>query len=142
MKTASASMAELPLWKRLIMTVLLTVGIGPLIGTAIVLLPPGAVGFVPIGMLQNGIWLALLLGYVSGGLQALICGLVYALCGWQAGRLPILVPIATALPLALFFNLIFFGMSGGGVFNSIIVHIVPALATWWLVKAYWQKAEA
>lgn len=133
-----------PRWLKLVMTVVLTVVVGPLVGTILVLLA-NAIGAVPdaIAMHMQGQPMMSLLfsGYLSGGVQALICGVVYALSGWSSGRLPIWVPIVTALILTLLFALALFGVSGGGIVFSMIIHIVPALATWWLVKAYWQRTE-
>ncbi|HTN95761.1 MAG TPA: hypothetical protein VL101_02190 [Nordella sp.] len=106
-----------PLRAKLIMTVLLTLVIGPLVGTILVLLAD-ATGLTPeaISMfIQDRTRLSVLvLGFASGGMQALICGLTFAL----------------------------FGVSGDGLIFSLIIHIVPALATWWLLKAYWQRIEA
>lgn len=134
-----------PLWAKLIMTVLLTLVIGPLVGTILVLLADAA-GLAPdaISMfLQDRAKLSVLvLGYASGGMQAFICGLTFALFGWLSGRLPMWIPISAALLLALLFALSLFGVSGGGIVFSLIIHIVPALATWWLVKAYWQRVKA
>lgn len=143
--TASGS-AGRPLWAKLIMTVLMTVGVGPLAGTVLVVLADVA-GLAPdaIAMYMQGqsVLSVLFSGYVSGAVQALICGLTFALLGWVSGRLPIWVPILTALPLTLLFALSLFGMSGGGLIFSLIIHVVPALVTWWLVKAlYWQSTEA
>lgn len=133
------------LWAKLAMTVLLTVAIGPLVGTILVFLASTA-GLAPeaIAMfMQDRTKLSVLvLGYASGGLQALICGLSFALSGWFSGRLPIWVPILTALPLTLLFTFSLFGVSGGGLLFSVIIHAVPALATWWLVRPYWKRAEA
>jgi tetrahydromethanopterin S-methyltransferase subunit F len=132
-----------PLWVKLIITVLLTVGVGPLVGTILVYLADAA-GLTPMAIsiyMQGQTKLSVLVsGYVSGGLQAFICGLVFALVGWLSGRLPIWVPIVIALALAALFALALFGVSGNGIVFSVIIHIVPALVTWWLVKAYWQKA--
>jgi hypothetical protein len=139
---ASAAVGR-PLWVKLIMTVLLTVGVGPLVGTILVYLADAA-GLTPVAIsiyMQGQTILSVLVsGYVSGGLQVLICGLVFALVGGFSGRLPIWVPIVTALALAALFALALFGVSGAGIIFSVIIHIVPALVTWWLVKAYWQKA--
>ncbi|MGE0237440.1 MAG: hypothetical protein AB7F09_02955 [Parvibaculaceae bacterium] len=132
-----------PLWAKLIMTVLLTVLIGPLLGTILVVLV-SAVGLVPeaimILMRDQSKVAVLFQGYTSGGVQALICGLVFALTGWICGRLPIWIPIVTALILTLLFALSLFGTSGGGLVFSGIIHIVPALTTWWLVRTYWQRS--
>lgn len=134
-----------PLWAKLIMTVLLTLVIGPLVGTILVLLADAA-GLTPeaIAMfMHDRTKLSVLaLGYVSGGAQALICGATFALFGWLSGRLPIWLPISTALLLTMLFTLSLFGVSGGGLIFSLIIHIVPAFATWWLVKACWQRTEA
>lgn len=127
------------------MTVLLTIALGPLIGTMLVLLA-NAFGFAPEAIVRiiegNSIWAVLFEGYVAGGVPALICGLSFAISGWLSGRLSIWVPLLAALILAFLFKLIFYGVSGGGTVFSIIIHIVPALVTWWLVKAYWQRREA
>jgi hypothetical protein len=132
-----------PLWVRLMMTVLLTVGIGPLVGTILVYLADAA-GLTPEAIsihMQGQTTLSVLVsGYVSGGLQAFICGLTFALVGRICGRLSVWVPVVTALLLAALFALALFGVSGNGIIFSVIIHIVPALVTWWLVKAYWQKA--
>jgi hypothetical protein len=142
---AASRPAGRPLWVKLIMTILLTVVAGPLVGAILVFLAIGA-GLAPeaIAMFMQGTskLSGLFLGYVSGGLQAALCGLGFALYGWRAGNLPIWVPIMTALPLTLLFALALFGVSGGGIVFSVVIHLVPALVTWWLVKAYWQKAEA
>lgn len=134
-----------PRWLRLVMTVLLTVVVGPLVGTILVILA-NAAGVAPegIAMYMQGQSLISVLfsGYVSGGLQALVCGITFALVGWFSSRLPWWVPIVTALPLTVLFALALFGVSGRGAIFSVVIHIVPALATWWLVKAYWQRTEA
>lgn len=127
------------------MTVVLTVGVGPLVGTILVYLAD-ATGLTPeaisIHMEGQTMLSNLVSGYVSGGLQAFICGLVFAFVGWLSGRLPIWAPIVTALVLAALFALALFGVSGRGIIFSVVIHIVPALVTWWLVKAYWQKASS
>ncbi len=129
---------------KLMLTVLLTVLVGPLVGTVLVYLADAA-GAVPqtisIYMQGQTILSNLVSGYVAGGLQALICGLVFALVGWFSGGLPIRVPIVTGLVLAVLFGLALFGRSGNGIIFSVIIHLVPALVTWWLVKAYWQRVE-
>lgn len=156
MKTATASDAGLG--EKLIMTVLLTVTVGPLVGTIVVFL------FIGIVTLADGspesmiylirtapIMLVILLSYVAGGLQALICGLSFAALGWKYGELPIGVPLLIGPPLALVFTLVPFGLSGGtaGLYGSlggfslyVVVHTAATLVTWWLVKAYWQKASS
>lgn len=143
MKAASASKAGLS--ERVIMTMLLTLGIGPLVGTAMIFLAAG-LGLLPETLADVAadvsIPLALLLGYAVGGLQALICGGVFAAVGSRTGKLPIWLPIAIALPLALAFKVAIFGKLADGFILSILVHIVPALVTWWLVRRYWQKADA
>lgn len=143
MKATSANMAGL--FGKLTMTVLLTLGVGPLVGTILVYLAD-AVGAVPqtisIYMQGQTILANLVSGYVSGGLQALICGLTFALVGWFSGGLPIRVPIVTGLLLAALFALTLFGRSGNGMIFSVIIHLVPALVTWWLVRGYWNRAEA
>lgn len=140
-----SGMAGRPLWEKLIMTVLLTVGAGPLVGTILVLLASAA-GLAPDAIstfMQDQTKLSVLvLGYASGGVQALVCGLIFALFGWLSGRVPLWVPLLTALLLTLLFALSLFGVSGDGLVFSAIIHFVPALATWWLVKAYWQRTEA
>src|SRR5262249_46091138 len=107
-----------PRWLRLVMTVLLTVVVGPLVGTILVLLT-NAAGVAPeaIAMYMQGQPMLSMLfsGYVSGGLQALICGISFALVGWFSARLPWWVPIVVALPLAALFALAFFGVSGRGM---------------------------
>ncbi len=142
---ASAGVAGPSLWRKLIMTVLLSALAGPLIGTAMFLI------FTPSGLLPEGIAeiagnasipFALLLGYVSGGLQAILCGIGFAVLGWRFGRLPIWSAIVIALPLALAFKLVVFGMLGDGFILSILIHLVPALVAWWLVRPYWQRAKA
>jgi hypothetical protein len=133
-----------PLWTKMIMTMLLTLVIGPPVGTILVLLA-NAVGWAPDAIVKvmegRSILAVLFEGYVAGGVPALICGLSFAISGWLSSRLSIWVPILTALILACFFKIIFYGISGGGTVFSVIIHLVPALATWWLVKAYWQEAE-
>lgn len=127
------------------MTVLLTVLVGPLVGTALAYLTDAA-GLLPetisIYMRGQSAISVLVSGYVSGGLQALICGLAFALTGWISGRLPIQTPIVTGLLLAALFALTLFGRSGNGMIFSVIIHLVPALVTWWLVRGYWNRAEA
>lgn len=139
---ASAAVGR-PLWVKLMMTVLLTVGVGPLAGTILVYVADIA-GLLPMAIsiyMQGQTILSVLVsGYVSGGLQAFICGLIFALVGWFSGRLPISIPIVTGLLLAALFALALFGVSGAGIVFSVIIHVVPAFVTWWLVKAYWQKA--
>lgn len=134
-----------PLWVRLMLTVLLTVVVGPLVGTLLVYVADTA-GVLPeaisIYMQGQTILANLVSGYVAGGLQAFICGLTFALVGWFSGRVPIRVPIVTGLLLAVLFGLALFGRSGNGIIFSVIIHLVPALVTWWLVKAYWQKEVA
>lgn len=127
------------------LTVLLTVFVGPLVGTILVYLAD-AVGVVPrtisIYMQGQTILANLVSGYVSGGLQALICGLAFALVGWFSGGLPIRIPVVTGLLLAVLFAFTLFGRSGDGIIFSVIIHLVPALVTWWLVRGYWNRAEA
>jgi hypothetical protein len=141
---AASRMAGRPSWAKMIMTVLLTVAIGPLVGTTLVILA-NAVGSAPeaIVRIMEGRSIPALVfeGYVAGGVPALICGLSFVLLGWLAGRLSIWVPILTALILAFLFKLIFYGVSGGGIVFSVIIHVVPALATWWLVRKYWHRAK-
>lgn len=143
MRTVSVNASGLR--EKLIMTVLLTAILGPLVGMILVILA-NAAGEAPeeITMFMQGqpMLSVLFSGYMSGGLQALICGLTLSLFGWFFGRLPVWVPIVTALALAVLFTLALFGVSGRGIVFSLIIHIVPALATWWLVKAYWQRTEA
>lgn len=131
--------------KKLIMTLLLTILIGPPVGTILVYLTDAA-GLTPEAIsihMQGQTTLSVLLsGYVSGGLQAFICGLTFALIGWLSGGLPIRVPIATGLVLAALFALALFGASGHGIVFSLIIHLLPALVTWWLVRGYWNRAEA
>jgi hypothetical protein len=122
-----------PLWRKLVMTVLVTALVGPLIATIIVFL--GAAG----GLVPQAV---LLLGYVSGGLQAILCGIGFALFGWRFGRLSVWVAVALAVLLALIFRFVVFGTFGDGFILSILVHIVPALVAWWLVRKWWQRAEA
>ena len=133
-----------PLWARMILTLLLTIAIGPLVGTMVVLLA-NAFGLAPdaIVSVMEGISIPAVLfeGYVAGGVPAFICGMSFAISGWLSGRLSIWVPIVAALILAFLFKLIFYGVSGGGIVFSVIIHLVPALATWWLLRKYWQKAE-
>jgi uncharacterized membrane protein YwzB len=130
--------------KSVMMTILLTVGVGPLVGTLLVYLLDSA-GLLPeaisIYMRGQSAISVLVSGYVSGGLQALICGLAFALVGGVSGRLSVWVPIVTGLVLAALFVLTLFGVSGNGIVVSVIIHLVPALVTWWLVKAYWQRVE-
>lgn len=142
MKTASANAAGL--WEKLAMTVLLAVSVGPLVGTAMIFLAVTIADMVSIAAFvrHGSVLLVLLLGYVAGGFQATLCGLIFALYGWQFGRLPMWLPIVIALPLALVFKSIVFGMLGEGLIESMLIHIVPALIVWWLVKAYWQRAGA
>ncbi|QIG46871.1 hypothetical protein G5V57_03385 [Nordella sp. HKS 07] len=141
------SEGALPYWARAIVTILIAAIVGPLIGTALMFFLSG----VPGGLLPEGIVaevkgspviFGVFLGYVVGGIQALVCGVVFAAYGWSSGRLPAKVALMAAVPLALIFNFIFFGMTLGGIVSSMIIHVVPAFAVWWLVKAYWQKAEA
>ncbi|WP_119269452.1 hypothetical protein [Taklimakanibacter deserti] len=142
MKVASASAAGL--WEKLVMTVLLTVSVGPMVGTAMVFLAIATGDMVLIATFVRGgsVLFVLLLGYVAGGFQAALCGLTFALYGWRFGRLPMWLPIVIALPLASAFKFIVFGMLGEGLIESMLIHVVPALVAWWLVKAYWQRAEA
>ncbi|WP_119392072.1 hypothetical protein [Taklimakanibacter lacteus] len=141
---AASGSAGRPLWARLITTVLVTVLIGPLLGTILVLLT-NAIGAAPdaiVTILQGrSLWVVLFEGYVAGGVPAFICGLSFALCGWLSGRLSIWVPILVALALAFLFKIVFYGVAGVGIVFSVIIHIAPALATWWLVKAFWQRRE-
>lgn len=134
-----------PLWVRLMLTVLLTVVVGPLVGTLLVYVADTA-GVLPgtISMYMQGqtILANLVSGYVAGGLQAFICGVTFALVGWFSGGLPIRIPIVTGLLLAVLFALTLFGTSGNGMIFSVIIHLVPALVTWWLVRGYWNRAEA
>jgi hypothetical protein len=134
-----------PLWVRLMLTVLLTVVVGPLVGTLLVYVADTA-GVLPeaisIYMQGQTILANLVSGYVSGGLQALICGLTFALAGWLSRRLSVWVPIVTGGLLAVLFALTLFGVSGNGIIFSVIIHLVPALVTWWLVRGYWNRAEA
>jgi hypothetical protein len=134
-----------PLWRKLVMTVLVTALVGPLIATIIVFLG-AAGGLVPQAMAEIvrscAIPFVLLLGYVSGGLQAILCGIGFALFGWRFGRLSVWVAVALAVLLALIFRFVVFGTFGDGFILSILVHIVPALVAWWLVRKYWQRAEA
>jgi len=155
MKAATASAAGRG--EKVIMTVLLTVTLGPLAGAAVVCL------LLVLGTLADGrspeavldlirtapIVLVVLLSYVAGGLQALICGLSFASLGWKYGDLPIRAPFLIGPSLALVFTLAPIGLFGGigslygflgGLVFYVIVHTVAALATWQLVKAYWQKA--
>ena len=142
---ASAGVAGPSLWRKLIMTVLLSALVGPLIGTAMIFLLTLS-GLLPDGIAEiagnASIPFALLLGYISGGVQATLCGTGFAVFGWRFGRLPIWVAIVIALPLALVFKVVVFGMLGDGVILSILIHLVPALVVWWLVRPYWQRAEA
>lgn len=141
--SVASDLTDRPLWIRLMMTILLTIVVGPLVGTVLVYLADAA-GLLPeaisIYMRGQTTISVLVSGYVSGGLQALICGLTFALVGWSSGRLPIWVPIVTGLLLAALFALALFGVSGNGIIFSVIIHILPALATWLLVRKYWQKA--
>lgn len=143
MKATSANMAEL--FGKLTITVLLTVVVGPLVGTLLVYLAD-TVGVLPqtisIYMQGQSILSNLVSGYVAGGLQALTCGVTFALVGWFSGSLPIRVPVATGLLLAVLFALTLFGTTGHGIIFSLIIHLVPALVTWWLVRGYWNRAEA
>lgn len=144
-EAAPITAASLPLWRKWVMTVLVTALVGPLIATILVFLG-AAGGLVPQAMAEivrsGTIPFVLLLGYVSGGLQAILCGIGFALFGWRFGRLSIWVAVALAVLLALIFRFVVFGTFGDGFILSILVHIVPALVAWWLVKAYWQRAEA
>jgi hypothetical protein len=142
MKVASASAAGL--WEKLVMTVLLTVSVGPMVGTAMVFLAiaTGDMVLIATFVRDGSVLFVLLLGYVVGGFQAALCGLTFALYGWQFGRLPMWLPIVIALPLAFVFKFIVFGMLGEGLIESMLIHVVPALVAWWPVKAYWQRAEA
>ena len=143
MRATSAN--DFGLVKKLMMTILLPVIVGPLVGTILVYvadvagLLPAAISIYMRGqtMLAN-----LVSGYVSGGLQALICGVTFALAGWFSGRLSVWVPIVTGLVLAALFALTLFGTSGHGIVFSAIIHLVPALVTWWLVRGYWIRADA
>jgi len=131
--------------KKLLMTVLLTTVLGPLAGTILVVLAKAA-GVAPLAIsiyMQGQTMLSVLVsGYVSGGLQALICGVTFALAGRLSGRLSVWVPIVTGFLLAALFALALFGMSGHGMIFSAIIHLVPALITWWLVRGYWIRADA
>ncbi|MGE3876679.1 MAG: hypothetical protein AB7F74_27295 [Parvibaculaceae bacterium] len=144
-EVAPFGMASASLWQRLIMTVLVTALVGPLIGTGIVLLA-AASGLLPQGLAEivrgGTIPFVLLAGYVSGGLQAILCGIGFAMFGWRFGRLSIWTAVALSLLLALVFRFVVFGTFGDGFVLSILVHIVPALAAWWLVRRYWRRAEA
>jgi hypothetical protein len=135
----------LSLWRKLIMTVVVTALVGPLAGTVIILLGV-AVGLLPQGLAEivRGATLpfVFVLGYASGGLQAMLCGMGFAIFGWRFGRLSIWVAVALAVLLALIFRFVVFGTFGDGFVLSILVHIAPALVTWWLVRKYWQRAEA
>lgn len=141
----SAAAPALPLWRKLVMTVLVTTLVGPLIATILVFLG-AAGGLVPPAMAEIvrscTIPFVFLLGYVSGGLQAILCGIGFALFGWRFGRLSIWVAVALAVLLALIFRFVIFGTFGDGFILSILIHIVPALVAWWLVRKYWQRREA
>jgi hypothetical protein len=144
-EAASVGVAGASLRRKLIMTVLLTALVGPFVGTIIVLLG-AAGGLLPEGLAEivrgATIPFVLLLGYVSGGLQAMLCGIGFAMFGWRFGRLSIWAAIALALLLGLIFRFVVFGTFGDGFILSILVHMVPALVAWWLVRKYWQRAEA
>lgn len=155
MNTATASTAGPG--EKLIMTVLLTVTVGPLVGATVVFLIIGIVKLAdgsPESMIYlirtAPIMLVVLLSYVAGGVQALICGLSFAALGWKYGELPIGVPLLIGPILTLVFMLVPIGLYGGigslygflgGLFLYVVVHTAAALVTWWLVKAYWQRVE-
>jgi hypothetical protein len=144
-EAATSGMASASLRQKLIMTVLLTALVGPLVGTGMVFLG-AASGLVPQALAaivrDCTIPFVLVAGYVSGGLQAILCGIGFAMFGWRFGRLSIWTAIALSLLLALVFRFVVFGTFGDGFVLSILLHIVPALAAWWLVRRYWQRAEA
>ena len=152
MKAATASAAE-----KVIMTVLLTVALGPLAGAAVVFL------FFVLGALADGksleaviglvrtapVVLVVLLTYAAGGVQALVCGLSFAALGRKYGELPVGIPLLIGPLLTLVFMLVLIGLFGGigslygflgGLVLYVVVHTAATLVTWWLVKAYWQKA--
>lgn len=146
-RTLPSGMAGLPLWGRLIITVLIAAGVGPLVGTAVIwclaslgndLAPAEIITAVHSFSVEN----TLLLGYVFGGLQAAICGGVFAACGWYFGKLPAWIAAAIALPLAFVFQVIVFGTTTAGLLTSVLIHLVPTLVVWWLVRSYWKRAEA
>src|SRR5262245_58171915 len=111
-EAAPSGMASASLRQKLIMTVLLTALVGPLAGTGMVFLGVAS-GLVPQALAaivrDYTIPFVLVAGYVSGGLQAILCGIGFAMFGWRFGRLSIWTAIALSLLLALVFRFVVFG---------------------------------
>jgi hypothetical protein len=144
-------------WKPAIATVLTTLILAPLVGGFLVSVYLGAQFFGTVSgqpllaiiirlITSLTVFLAflpygLMTGFIMGGIQALVGGIVFAVYGWTRGRPPIHVPIVAGLVLSAFLLRIPIAKTGTLVFLTAMFHVLPALAAWAVIRSFWTEKQ-
>lgn len=142
-------------WGAAIATFLVCLALGPPIGglvfaASVALMPalanltPG-VHSDPGGALATVLFVGLFavpFSYLLGSAQAAATGLAFAAYGWLKGRPPLWFAVATAA-------VVFAGAMASGIADEreilvpmVMVHAVPALLCWLIVRTFWFEARS
>lgn len=142
-------------WGNAIATVLVCVLIGPPLGSlmfaAAMSFMPGLWGATPPtgidvgGALSTVLFVGLFgipFAFLIGGLQALATGLAFSAYGWRRGRPPLWFAVATAAAVFGAATLLKIVDDPDMMAPMALVHVVPVLICWLIIRAFWPKAAA
>lgn len=142
-------------WGAAVATVLLCAALGPPIGGLVfagsMALMPSLAGITPNvnddpgGMLASVLFVGLFavpFSYLIGGLQAAATGLAFAVYGWVKGRPPLWFAALTGAA-------VFAAAAASGITSDreilvpmILVHALPTLLCWLIVRQFWFERPA
>jgi hypothetical protein len=124
-------------------TFLTCVLLGPPVGGIVLSLLLTVIGPEKIGVLQ-ALGAALLImpfSYLSGGLSALVSGIIMAAYGYYRGRPPLVLALVVACAVFVVLQSVQNDQNLSAAVSLFLAHIISAAVCWFVFRRFWEPVQ-